>query len=146
ESDNLIASAKLIDTSISAPEGYSVRYSRAIEIEAMALNPLVTFRIVYPEAIRRGARVYKIVGQNVYDITSMVDIRGSTITFTIADNSIYDGNSTQGIIKDPIVLMEPLQEPASGGGGGGCSTGGFGNSVLVWMFLFGLMLLRRFKG
>ncbi len=145
ESDNLIASARFIPTSISVPEGYSIRYSRAIEIEVVALTPMATLRIVYPEAIKRGAKVYKIVGQSVYDITSMVDIRGSTITFMIGDNSIYDGNSTQGIIKDPIVLMEPLQEPASGGGGG-CSTGGFGNSLLAWVILFGLIALRRFKG
>ncbi|MEJ7553288.1 MAG: hypothetical protein WKI48_00905, partial [Aquificaceae bacterium] len=87
--------------------------------------------------------VYKLVGTTLYDITSMVDMRGSTITFRIDDNSTYDTNSNSGIIEDPIILLENQNPPT--GGGGGCSAGA-GGGFYGWIALLVFALLRRLKG
>lgn len=139
---NSITHSDINSAGIVPPPGYSATYG-AIRFRLTTQTGFATVRFVFPRNIPQGSRVYKLVGTTLYDITSMVDIRGSTITFRIDDNSIYDANNNLGIIEDPIILLENQNPPV--GGGGGCSTGA-GSGLYGWLALLVLALARRLKG
>ncbi|MCX7989373.1 MAG: hypothetical protein N2648_01860 [Aquificaceae bacterium] len=124
----------------SPPEGFVTTYG-AIRITLNSNKGYETLRIVFPRLIPPGSRIYKVVGESLYDITSMVSIQGSTITYIIYDNSWMDSSPTPGIIEDPMVLLENTSMVA-GGGGGGCSTGAGGG----WIALIGIWLMRFLRG
>ncbi len=147
QSDAIINSLSRLDINslnIKVPTGYSATYGVISFSLTITARSFATVYIVFPKPIPQGSRVYKLVGTTLYDITSMVDIRGSTITFRIDDNSIYDANNNLGIIEDPIILLEN-QSPPTGGGGGGCSAGA-GGGFYGWLVLLVFALLRRLKG
>jgi len=140
---NSITHSDINSAGIVPPPGYSATYG-VIRFRLTTQIGFAAVRFVFPRNIPQGSRVYKLVGTTLYDITSMVDIRGSTITFRIDDNSIYDANNNLGIIEDPIILLEN-QNPPTGGGGGGCSAGA-GGGFYGWIALLVFALLRRLKG
>ncbi len=139
---NSITHSDINSAGIVPPPGYSITYG-VIRFRLTTQTGFATVRFVFPRNIPQGSRVYKLVGTTLYDITSMVDIKGSTITFRIDDNSTYDTNSNSGIIEDPIILLENQNPPV--GGGGGCSTGA-GSGLYGWLALLVLALARRLKG
>ncbi len=128
------------DPPFTPPEGFSATYGQ-LSFSITASSGFATVRLIFPKPIPAGSRVYKVVGSNVYDITNRVDIRGSTISYLIYDNSELDADSTPGVIQDPVVLLEN-QSPPQGGGGGGCSAGGPAG-FLGYLALVVFLILRR---
>ncbi|MCS7196394.1 MAG: hypothetical protein NZ827_03905 [Aquificaceae bacterium] len=143
QTDALIVNVQTETPSFNIPSGYVATYG-AIRMTLNTTTGFATIRLIFPRPIPPGSRVYKVVGNNVYDITSMVSIQGSTLTYLVYDNSWMDSDNTGGRIEDPVVLLENTS-PVVGGGGGGCSTGG-GDAWLAFMSLFVLGVLRRFRG
>jgi len=139
---NSITHSDINSAGIVPPPGYSATYG-VIKFRLTTQTGFAAVRLVFPKNIPQGSKVYKLVGTTLYDITSMVDMRGSTITFRIDDNSTYDTNSNSGIIEDPIILLENQNPPT--GGGGGCSAGA-GGGFYGWIALLVFALLRRLKG
>ncbi len=130
---------------VSPPPGYAINYPAfRIRVQVANIARLATVRLILPTRIPAGSRVYKLVGNQIYDITSQVSILGSTITFVIYDNSIYDADSTDLFIEDPIVILENLNPPVESGGGGGCNAGASSN-LWAWLFVFGMAVLRKLR-
>lgn len=144
QSDARITSTERFDINsfgLVPPPGYSATYG-VIKIRLQSTSGFATIRIIFPRAIPIGSKVYKIVGSNLYDITSQVSIQGSVLTFLVYDNSQLDGDSIAGTIEDPILLLENQNPPA--GGGGGCSAGA-GSSLYGWLAILFFAYIRRLR-
>lgn len=126
----------------SPPEGFTAPYGQ-ISFRLNNVRAQETVRIILPRAIAPGSRVYKVTDSGIYDITSSVEMRGSTLTFFVYDNTWMDTDSTLGALRDPVVFLENQNPPA--GGGGGCSTGA-GAGIYGWIALLLSVLVRRLRG
>ncbi len=115
------------DTPTGAPSGYTV--SKTLSFTATGVVATANITITYA-SLPANPVFYKIVNgawKELYPTNQLtgitnVTVTGTTLSFTITDNSDADADPAVGAIADPVVVGQ--QATASGGGSGGGGGGG----------------------
>jgi hypothetical protein len=127
-SNAVISDVTVTDSIANPPANYTPQ--AVVSFKASGVVSTANFSISYA-SLPANPVFYKVVigeWKKIYPtnqaagITNIV-LSGTTLSFTIADNSASDGDPTVGVISDPLVVgseAPPAPVSSGGGGGGGC--------------------------
>ncbi|MEN6319736.1 MAG: choice-of-anchor D domain-containing protein, partial [Syntrophaceae bacterium] len=121
-----------------APANYEVQ--QVVSFRATNLSNTADFAITY-QSLPADPVFYNVtnnIWRQIYPKNecdglgiSNISLSGTTLSFTIKDNSVCEGEQTTGTIYDPIVVGSFVSSGSSGGRGGGGDGGGGGGCFIA---------------
>jgi len=131
------------------PSGVSFGYGLVeFQVTGVPVGGTVLVRVVFPEALPPGARIYKVGTAGFYDYSDRAAVNGNEVALYLTDGGAGDADGVaNGVILDPVGIATPAGAAgSSSGGGGGCvldPEAGFGAEWLVLMASAALLLARQ---